>query len=110
VVVPGDANSSLACVDGNWDGLITVNDITQIGQNLGNNVTEHHVYTSASEGDYPASAAGGNGGATLLGEENQPPVGALSADPTAGDVPLTVEFDASLSDDPDGYSAKYECD
>jgi len=42
--------------------------------------------------------------------ENQAPVAALEADPTEGEVPLQVEFDASGSSDPDGDIVLYEWD
>lgn len=38
------------------------------------------------------------------------PVADFSADPTTGPPPLSVNFDASASYDPDGYIAKYEWD
>lgn len=37
--------------------------------------------------------------------ENLAPVADITADPASGDVPLTVEFDASASSDPDGVNA-----
>lgn len=41
---------------------------------------------------------------------NVPPVASLTADPLAGDPPLTVAFDASLSHDPDGEIVAFEWD
>ncbi len=42
---------------------------------------------------------------------NQPPIASVSASPTVGDAPLTVNFDASGSYDPDGGSiTKFEWD
>jgi len=41
---------------------------------------------------------------------NQPPVAELTADPTSGNVPLSVDFDASGSTDPDGSIAQYDYD
>ncbi len=41
---------------------------------------------------------------------NKSPVASLSADPTEGDAPLTVNFDASDSYDEDGEIVKYEWD
>ena len=40
--------------------------------------------------------------------QNQPPTARLSATPTSGPAPLTVSFDASGSDDPDGDALTYE--
>lgn len=41
---------------------------------------------------------------------NIPPVADISANPTVGDLPLDVEFDATLSNDPDGTIVLYEWD
>ncbi|OPX21940.1 MAG: hypothetical protein B1H03_05680, partial [Planctomycetales bacterium 4484_113] len=41
---------------------------------------------------------------------NAKPVADIQADPTEGDAPLTVDFDASGSSDPDGTIVKYEWD
>ena len=41
---------------------------------------------------------------------NRPPVAVISANPTSGEAPLTVNFDGSLSSDPDGDIKKYEWD
>lgn len=45
-----------------------------------------------------------------LPEEGAPPVATLAADPTAGNPPLEVTFDASGSTDADGAITKYEWD
>jgi PKD repeat protein len=42
--------------------------------------------------------------------DNLPPVAEFSADPTQGDAPLQVRFDASESTDPDGSIANYSWD
>ena len=48
---------------------------------------------------------------TLSGAKGSPPVADLTGSPDQGDPPLTVSFDASGSNDPDGYPiAKYEWD
>lgn len=41
---------------------------------------------------------------------NQPPVAELTAYPVSGDAPLTVQFDASGSYDPDGYNLWFKWD
>jgi hypothetical protein len=41
---------------------------------------------------------------------NKSPEAVLTADPTAGDVPMLVQFDASGSSDPDGSIVQYEWD
>jgi len=41
-------------------------------------------------------------------EPNEPPVAILTANPTSGDAPLTVTFDASASYDPDGEIVRFE--
>jgi PKD repeat protein len=38
---------------------------------------------------------------------NQPPVARISANPTSGDAPLKVQFDATGSSDPEGGSLTY---
>ncbi|MCG6983321.1 MAG: PKD domain-containing protein, partial [Deltaproteobacteria bacterium] len=40
-------------------------------------------------------------------DTNRPPVATLIATPTAGDAPLTVDFDGSRSSDPDGDALTY---
>jgi len=46
----------------------------------------------------------------IYATENLPPVADLEATPTSGGAPLTVNFDASGSSDPDGTIVKYEWD
>ena len=48
--------------------------------------------------------------AAVLGRANIPPTAELSANPTTGNAPLTVDFDASGSYDPDGSIVEYEWD
>ncbi len=158
---PFDMATAVSCVDGDQNDFITIGDITPIGQCFGRQVSGYNVYGSSSASDYPAAASDGNGGATLLGSvefsaaggtvtdrkrftfmlaepqpelycwvrptdgsaegtpssrvqlpaaANIPPVASISADPQEGDVPLAVDFDASLSHDPDGLVVKYEWD
>lgn len=42
--------------------------------------------------------------------ENEPPIASLAASPSSGDPPLTVDFDASASSDPDGSIVSYSFD
>jgi len=51
--------------------------------------------------------AGGNFLYEFKAPPNQPPVAAVSADPTVGDAPLTVAFDGRGSSDPDGTIVNY---
>jgi PKD repeat protein len=45
---------------------------------------------------------------TTTSPPNQPPIASFLADPTAGDAPLTVSFDASSSSDADGTIVSYD--
>lgn len=47
---------------------------------------------------------------TISSETNDPPTASISADKTAGEPPLEVEFDAANSSDPDGTIVSYEWD
>jgi len=77
-----------------------------------------HTYTEA--GDYLATLlvtddAGITGSAftrIIVNEsgENSPPIAAVSANPSSGEVPLEVHFDASGSVDTDGFIVRYEWD
>jgi glucose/arabinose dehydrogenase/PKD repeat protein len=42
--------------------------------------------------------------------QNQPPVAVISAEPTSGPAPLTVDFDGTASSDPDGDPITYAWD
>ncbi|MEP0814773.1 MAG: PKD domain-containing protein [bacterium] len=72
-------------------------------------------YTYTNHGDFTAKLRvtddnGATGTDTVAIHVNAPPVAVLTADPTEGDPPLTVNFDASGSYDPDGTIVKYEWD
>ena len=81
------------------------------GQSAGGPVVEH---TYSNDGDYSATLTViDDGGASNTAEvivsveaagpgPNQPPIAAISADPTAGTAPLTVTLSASGSTDSDG--------
>ena len=45
---------------------------------------------------------------TITVVENQPPVAVLNATPISGPAPLTVQFDASQSHDPEGMALQYD--
>ena len=47
---------------------------------------------------------------TVTDPVNEAPQADLAAAPQSGDIPLTVDFDASTSFDPDGYITEYEWD
>ena len=47
---------------------------------------------------------------SYTGSDNRAPVASFSATPTEGDAPLTVTFDGSASDDPDGTIVSYDWD
>ncbi len=56
---------------------------------------------------FPACVDTNGGGG---GNENQPPVADLQSDVNGGNKPLSVQFDASASADPDGLITDYEWD
>lgn len=71
-----------------------------------------HTYTA---GTYKAIVeitddAGYRSRDTVVVVANAPPVAAMSATPTAGKAPLTVNFNAGASSDPDGGVASYRFD
>jgi PKD repeat protein len=83
----------------------------------GNDPTVQHTYSDA--GNYPAvvrvtddEGVSATDGVLISATEqgNLPPVASLSADPTSGEVPLDVDFDAGGSHDNDGVIVKYEWD
>ena len=74
-------------------------------------------YTFNNPGTYTVSLTVGDnrGGLTTVSEKitidgNNPPVASVELDQTSGDAPLTIEFDASESFDPDGDSLTYVFD
>jgi uncharacterized repeat protein (TIGR03803 family) len=54
----------------------------------------------------PACGGGGGGGPSSP-PPNSPPAASFTATPASGTAPLTVQFDASASSDPDGSIASY---
>jgi PKD repeat protein len=69
---------------------------------------EYRVQSADALGNTANSSPDGT--FTTVDPPNQPPVASFTASPTAGEVPLTVEFDASASNDPDGTIASREWD
>lgn len=61
------------------------------------------AYDALSDGEGP-------GGKPVHPKLNALPIADLSADPLAGEAPLTVNFDARASNDPDGEIVNYEFD
>ncbi|MCH7471837.1 PKD domain-containing protein [bacterium] len=81
--------------------------------NSGNNPVVQHIYELS--GDYETEVRvtdddGETGTASLTIVVNDQPAAQLTADPTAGNYPLSVSFDASGSFDPDGSIVKFEWD
>ncbi|HEX2030825.1 MAG TPA: PKD domain-containing protein, partial [Actinomycetota bacterium] len=78
---------------------------------LGHTYTEPGTYTATltvtdDDGDTDTDSVS----ITVNEPPNQPPVADLGADPTSGDAPLTVSFDGSGSDDPDGVISSWSLD
>jgi len=85
----------------------------------GGTATSYDDFTAAPNTQYWYSVAGYYDSESNLGLRsadevgtigNKSPVADLQADPTEGDAPLTVDFDASGSYDEDGTIVKYEWD
>jgi PKD repeat protein len=70
------------------------------------------VFTSASKTVYSAykDLNVTLGAARQQGSANQAPTASFTADPTSGEAPLVVSFDAAASSDPDGTIASYTWD
>jgi len=76
------------------------------------------VTLSTAPGDYAASVTVSNltGSDTfeftlsVTGQPNEPPVARLTADPLSGEAPLTVNFDAGGSTDPESLPLAFEWD
>jgi uncharacterized delta-60 repeat protein len=93
--------------------------LQEVAQNAGTGEGRRSfsVQQALTAGDWvrlvPEDALGGEGipvSPVQVVAANLPPVAALTADPVEGLEPLTVEFDASGSSDPDGNIVKYEWD
>jgi len=72
-------------------------------------------YTYTTGGLYTAilRVTDDDGASAMASKEidvNEPPVAVANADPTTGNAPLTVNFSATGSHDPDGSIVKYEWD
>jgi outer membrane protein assembly factor BamB len=78
------------------------------GNNLIKNFSYLFLISVIALGLMSIVATGGGGGGD--GSPNQWPIARFTADPTTGALPLTVTFDASDSDDPDGSIIVYEWD
>ena len=82
----------------------------------GSGATKNHTYDNP--GDYSVElTVTDDAGATdietvtiSVTSSNQAPTASINADPTSGDAPLEVTFDASGSSDSDGNIASYEWD
>jgi len=108
-----DPDGTIVNYEWDWDGD-SIYDF-----NSGGTPTAQHNYLLA--GDYdPAVRVTDDDGAsdtaslsdTVSGglHVNAGPNAIISGNPLSGDLPLTVDFDASLSSDPDGTIVKYEWD
>jgi len=77
---------------------------------VGLRVTDDDGATNTNTVTVQVGAASGGGGGTPNPPANQPPVAAITATPAAGPAPLTVQFSAAASVDPDGTITRYDWD
>jgi PKD repeat protein len=79
--------------------LLTVHTVTLAGLQPGT-LYEYRVQSADAFGNVATSVPDST--LTTQSPPNQPPVAIFTADPTSGDAPVTVDFNASASSDPDG--------
>lgn len=104
----GDSGSLIVTDDGSANpvGLLFAGSTTRtLGNPIGDVLSAFSVSVTSDLG----SCAGGDGdnGGDNGGGENQQPEASFTADPTSGEAPLDVHFDASASSDPDGDALTY---
>jgi len=76
--------------------------------------TYHHTYTQAGTYNVVLKVVDNDGGidstTNVVPTNNQPPLAILQVDPVSGSVPLTINFTATNSTDPDGQIVSYRID
>lgn len=94
-----------------WEGDGTFDETGATGENV------EHLFTTPSTYNVTVRVTDELGGThvgyvtiTVTSSDNDLPVASLVANPTSGPAPLSVDFDASGSRDPDGTIADYEWD
>ena len=90
--------------DGSWDAY-------------GDADTIEHTYNTAGDYDARVKVTDDDGAQDIATTSisvsdvpNQPPTASFTPTPSSGNAPLSVDFDASASSDPDGTIVKYEWD
>jgi len=106
-----DPDGDIVLYEWDWEGDGTYD------HNSGSDASAIHTYDHPGI-YYPTVRVTDDGGATdtdnvmvsVLPPSNVPPTADIAAEPTSGDVPLTVSFSAEGSEDTDGEIVSYEWD
>jgi YD repeat-containing protein len=108
-----DPDGEIVRYEWDWDGAANGWDWLDSGTNG----LQQHEFVSAGTFSATVRVFDDHGDAALASVQiqatdpyNNPPVAVLTIDPSSGEKPLTVNFDASDSHDPDGTIVNYEWD
>jgi PKD repeat protein len=111
-----DPDDGIADYEWDFDGDLIFNEVGSEADAQGS-ATGSHTYNfggtynpTVRVFDVAGASATAKVEIVVNGAENQPPVAALTADPTEGASPLFCNLDAGGSSDPDGTMANFEWD